>query len=388
MSFGKSKEEKDKDKTTKKTSTTTIIKLSDTSKIPKNVKVIKFERPLLDVDSSRFVKRNINSTKNITVTKMERASSFKNLTIDPAIYGSHTNNIAEYISNYNKNHGDRLYRIGKSHKSHLAFIDNVLKKNRLPKEIKSLAIIESALNFNAVSPVGASGPWQFMPETGRMCGLRVDATVDERNDLYKSTIAASKYLKTLYNMFDDWLLVIAAYNWGPGAISRVLNSSNGNSFWDIKSKLPKETQNHVMAFIAVSTIMDSKSNCLELGRYPSSTKIPKANFSSLSSNFGNKEIAANENEVNSNSTSKLQVTEAEKLQISALKVKGNYHLSAIAEVLEEDVSKLERWNPDFNEKIKNSQDAVLIRIPSDKLDRFLMKKEMINRLSVTLLQAK
>ena len=98
-------------------------------------------------------------------------------------------------------------------------IDAVLVKHGLPKELKYLAVIESQLKSNARSWAGAVGPWQFMPATGRIMGLKVNRRVDERRDIYKSTHAASRYLTSLYSLYGDWLLVIAAYNGGPGKVN-------------------------------------------------------------------------------------------------------------------------------------------------------------------------
>ncbi|MFO7939920.1 MAG: transglycosylase SLT domain-containing protein [Bacteroidales bacterium] len=131
-----------------------------------------------------------------------------------------------------------------------------LEKQGLPNELKYLAIIESALNPKAVSRVGATGLWQFMYATGRMYDLTTNSFIDERRDPRKSTIAATRFLKDLYDIFQDWTLVIAAYNCGPGNVSKAIRRTGGKrDFWDIYYFLPRETRGYVPAFIAATYTM-------------------------------------------------------------------------------------------------------------------------------------
>ena len=132
-----------------------------------------------------------------------------------------------------------------------------LAKFELPLELKYLAIVESALNPNARSRCGATGLWQFMYPTGKMYGLNVNSYIDERSDVYKATEAAAEYLKSLYSMFGDWQMVLAAYNAGPGTISKAIRRSGGKkTYWEIRPYLPIETQGYVPAFIAANYIMN------------------------------------------------------------------------------------------------------------------------------------
>lgn len=132
-----------------------------------------------------------------------------------------------------------------------------LDKYNLPLEFKYLAICESALNPLARSRSGAMGLWQFMYPTGKMFGLKVTSYVDERCDPYKSTIAACQYFEYLYKMFGDWEIVLAAYNGGPGTVSRAIRRSGGKkNYWEIRPYLPRETRGYIPAFIAVNYIMN------------------------------------------------------------------------------------------------------------------------------------
>jgi membrane-bound lytic murein transglycosylase D len=150
-------------------------------------------------------------------------------------------------------------------------IEEQLAKHNMPLELKYLAIVESALNPVAISRVGAGGLWQFMPGTGKLYGLEITSYVDDRFDPIKSTEAACKYLKFLYETFDDWQLALAAYNSGPGNVNKAIRRSGGKKdFWSIKPYLPKETQGYVPAFIAVNYIMNHTS---EYNIYPKAPLI-------------------------------------------------------------------------------------------------------------------
>lgn len=134
--------------------------------------------------------------------------------------------------------------------------EQILDANGMPLELKYMAIIESALNPNALSRVGASGLWQFMYYTGKRYGLDVTSYVDERRNPVKATAAAAVFLRELYNMYGDWHLAIAAYNCGPGNVNRAIARSGGHKdFWKIYYNLPRETRGYVPAFIAAAYAM-------------------------------------------------------------------------------------------------------------------------------------
>ncbi|RYE26674.1 MAG: LysM peptidoglycan-binding domain-containing protein [Sphingobacteriaceae bacterium] len=126
----------------------------------------------------------------------------------------------------------------------------------MPEELKFLSVVESALDPNAVSRVGATGPWQFMFATARLYGLKMDNYVDERKDPIQASYATARYLKDAYNDFGDWLLAIASYNCGKGNVIRAMQRSGGNDFWSIRNYLPAETRGYVPAFVAISYVMN------------------------------------------------------------------------------------------------------------------------------------
>jgi len=128
-----------------------------------------------------------------------------------------------------------------------------LDRYDLPLELRALPMIESALNPLATSPAGAKGLWQFMYATGKLQGLEIGSYVDERSDPVKSTDAACRYLKRLYDMFGNWELALAAYNAGPGNVSKAIRASGGKTnYWEIRPYLPRETHMYVPNFIAAN----------------------------------------------------------------------------------------------------------------------------------------
>lgn len=144
------------------------------------------------------------------------------------------------------------------------FVEELLKEG-MPTELQYLPVIESAINPNAVSRAGAAGLWQFMPATAKGLGMEVNSLVDERRDVRLSSRNAARYLKQLYEIYDDWSLAIAAYNCGPGNVNKALrraggegesNNKNKKDFWEIYDYLLAETRGYVPAFIAANYVMN------------------------------------------------------------------------------------------------------------------------------------
>ena len=170
------------------------------------------------------------------------------------------NLITEYNYAYNEVSLERIKRYCYKYRSYIAKIlergmyyfpifEQKLDKYNLPIELKYLAVIESSLNPNALSKSGASGLWQFMYETGKWFDLEVTTYIDERKDPYKSTESACRYFEYLYNIFDDWELVIAAYNAGPGYIKRKMKTTGCDNYWCLRPFIRKETQDYIPKFI-------------------------------------------------------------------------------------------------------------------------------------------
>ncbi len=170
------------------------------------------------------------------------------------VYNEH---VKTFINLYMYRKRESLSRMMGVSQLYYPMFEEVLDKYNIPLELKHLAVIESALIPYARSGAGATGLWQFMYPTGKMFGLKVDSYIDERCNPYKATVAAAEYLKSLYSMFNDWQMVLAAYNAGPGTISKAIRRSGGKkTYWEIRPYLPLETQSYVPAFIAANYAMN------------------------------------------------------------------------------------------------------------------------------------
>jgi membrane-bound lytic murein transglycosylase D len=154
-----------------------------------------------------------------------------------------------------KRRGFTSITLGRS-KLYFTMFEEKLAEQNMPLELKYLSVIESGLRPQVKSRAGAMGLWQFMYRTGKMYGLNQNSYIDERMDPELATEAACKYLKQLYNMYDDWNMALAAYNAGPGNVNKAIRRSGGKmTYWEIRPFLPRETQGYVPNFIAMSYMM-------------------------------------------------------------------------------------------------------------------------------------
>lgn len=161
------------------------------------------------------------------------------------------------IKGYLKNRRRTMARLMALSDYYFPMFEEELDRQGLPLEMKYLAIVESALNPRATSRVGATGLWQFMFSTGKMFGLEVNSYVDERSDPLMATEAAAKYLHSLHKSLGDWDLALAAYNSGPGNVSKAIRRSGGRTnYWNIREHLPRETAGYVPAFLATMYIFE------------------------------------------------------------------------------------------------------------------------------------
>lgn len=176
--------------------------------------------------------------------------------------------VRAYIDLYANRKRKLVSKVLSTSRFYFPIFEEVFDRENVPMELKYLAVIESALNQRAISPVGAAGLWQFMAPTGRMYGLRSDNLIDDRKDIIKSTEAAVKYFKNSYRIYGDWLMVIASYNCGPGNVSKAIKRAGGGkrTIWEIMPYLPRETRGYVPAFIAAAYVMNYAS---EHNIYPS-----------------------------------------------------------------------------------------------------------------------
>lgn len=294
------------------------------------------------------------------VTKYGFKDLFKNYSYNSSMpYASQVNPYAEnYMQDYLKAHQNYLLNLRKTGRPYFNFIDGILVQYGLPKELKYLAVIESDLKSNALSVAGARGPWQFMDYTAKQYGLRVNANEDDRTDYSKSTNAAAKYLLYLYKDLKDWLLVIAAYNGGPGRVYNAIKKSGSHNFWNLQYYLPEESRNHVKKFIATHYIM-------ETGNTDGNPADSKFNYSSLSDNDSSL-IAAH-------------LTAEEKKDVDSTQVSGRYIAEIIAKNVDMDLADFNRYNPNFNNMLSTGA-TYNLQLPADKMKEFFDKKfEILNQ---------
>lgn len=259
-----------------------------------------------------------------------------------------------FVKDYMDSEGKRLTEMKKWGKPYFDKINSIFTRYDLPVEMKYLAVIESDLRTSATSHVGAAGPWQFMPATARELGLKVSRSNDERRDFNKSTVAAARYLTKLFDKYGDWLLVIAAYNGGPGKVNDAIRKSGSRNFWDLQNYLPAESKNHVKKFIATHYIMEGDG--------------------------GETTLTKKENET-------LALMEASLLadaNTSMIAVTGKYNSTALTRIIAMDPLEFNKLNPGFD-KLLSANGTYNLRLPVDKMTLFQANKPLILEKSVELM---
>ena len=251
---------------------------------------------------------------------------------------AHNNVVQQFIDRYaNRLRGTIAYCLGAGN-FYMPIFEEALETYQIPLELKYLPVIESALNPKAVSRVGAAGLWQFMPATGRQYNLQMNSLVDERRDPIKASYAAAHLLSDLYKVFGDWNLVIAAYNCGPGNVSKAIQRSGGSKdYWQIYPYLPRETRGYVPAFIAANYMMTyySLHNIC-----PMSSRLPA--------------------------------------QTDTVMVTKKIHLEQIAKVLNVDIEMLRALNPMYrHDIIPGNTEPYALRLPLSDVNRYIENEDAI-----------
>ena len=259
-----------------------------------------------------------------------------------------------FVQNYVNNQTGRLNKMKSWGRPYFDLISTILEQHGLPSELKYLSVIESDLKSSAVSWAGAVGPWQLMPGTARGLGLKVSKYKDERTDYYKSTHAAARYLTDLYGLFNDWLLVIAAYNGGPGHVYSAIRRSGSHNFWDLQNYLPEESRNHVKKFIATHYIMEGAGGL---------TTMTRAETASLPS---------------------LKMATVPNPDIISTTVTGKFSSIAIMEYIKMGIADFSRLNPDFDKSLADNG-SYQLQLPTDKMNLFQANKMQILEQSIRLM---
>ncbi|MGX5818694.1 transglycosylase SLT domain-containing protein [Chitinophaga lutea] len=271
--------------------------------------------------------------------------------------------IKNYVNSYANRYSQHLAVMVERSAPYFGMIEQIFDDHGIPVEMKYLAVIESGMTHNARSRVGAVGMWQFMSGTARIFGLNVGKKVDERKDFYKSTVAAAKYLNELYDQFDDWLLVVAAYNCGAGGVQRAQRVSGRSDFWGIQYFLPAESRNHVYKFIATGYILDRFNTFFGVGGN-------NASASTMSAAPEFRKPAA--------------LTDEDLYNTVEFNISGKYRLEAIAKKLNVEAAELERLNPNFAQGLASESGSYDLRIPKEKMKVFQAEKEEILKESLQL----
>lgn len=262
-----------------------------------------------------------------------------------------------FVQDYMESNTKKLNKMKSWGKPYFDLMDEILTKHGLPAELKYLSVIESELKSNALSWAGAVGPWQLMPQTARNLGLRVGRGKDERRDYAKSTHAAARYLTQLYGLYNDWLLVIAAYNGGPGAVNTAIRKSGSRNFWNLQYYLPTESRNHVKKFIATHYIMEGEGGVTTLTKGEVEEQMIKP-----------------------------AVAAAANGETEVMSVSGKYNSVVIAQNIGMDMSEFNHLNPGFDKQMA-SVGSYDMKLPSDKMLKFQSVKPQILEQSIKLILA-
>ncbi len=219
----------------------------------------KYKSPLYD--TSKYIINNVDS-KDVSDVKLSTEILQKRLQIintKTPFHIAYNPALEKVIKSYLKYRKKYYPALMAKAEYYFPMFEKHLDQYDIPLEMKYLAIVESALDPTAKSRVGATGLWQFMYTTGVQYKLKVSSYVDERQDPLKATIAACKYLSDLYRIFGDWDLALAAYNSGPGNVSKAIKRSGGyRNYWNIRPFLPSETASYVPAFYATMYLFEYK----------------------------------------------------------------------------------------------------------------------------------
>ena len=221
---------------------------------------------------------------------------------------------------------------------YMPMFEEALDTYDLPMELKYLPIIESALNPKALSRQRASGLWQFMLHTGKQYGLETNSLVEERFDPQKSTWAAVRYLKELFDIYKDWNLVLAAYNCGPGNVNKAIRRAGGSTdYWEIYPFLPKETRGYVPGFIAANYVM---TYYCEHGICPMDSQLPAVS--------------------------------------DTIHINKDLHLQQVASVCDIDIEQLRSLNPQFKKDLVPGNSKVYaLRLPNNTVNTFIERQDSI-----------
>jgi membrane-bound lytic murein transglycosylase D len=279
------------------------------------------------------------SDPSLLVTEYPDSFYINRLQKIPSIIELNYNDIVKrFIQVYTVKRRDKMEEILALKDYYFPMFEEILDSYGLPTELKYLAVVESALNPRAQSRVGATGIWQFMYGTGRMYKLTINSFVDQRRDPVAATHAAAKYFMDMYKIYNDWNLVIASYNCGPGNVNKAIRRSGGKTnYWDIYYYLPRETRGYVPLYIAATYAMYYHN---DHRIYPRQMEI-------------------------------LPVCDT-------VMVSQNIHLQQVADVLNLPIQQLRDYNPQYRRDIiPGAYSACPLRLPMEYTPKFIDNQNLI-----------
>lgn len=268
--------------------------------------------------------------------------------------------VRRYILRYLQHSPKQVADLLRKQKYYMPLFMDIFAQYDLPYELAYLPIIESGLNPNARSHMGAVGLWQFMPATGKKYGLEINSLVDERRDPIKSTHAAAKFMMALYKIFEDWNLVIAAYNCGPGNVNKAIYRADGKrDFWSIYPFLPQETRVYLPLYIAAvysmnfafcHGITDKKEPLFYVDTLPADSIL----FPELES---------------------VSITEG--MPTDTIRMNQRIHLKQISEYIDVPIELLRQLNPQYTQDILPGSKDYALCLPLDKTGDFILNQDSI-----------
>lgn len=293
----------------------------------------------LDWISKNYINLGDNCTATSTNPQVSDSVYIDRLKRIPAIIEMPYNEVVrEFIDMYATRLRQKVAFMLSANNFYMPIIEEALDLYNLPLELKYLPVIESAMNPMATSSQGAVGLWQFMLPTGKIYGLKTTTLIDERRDPLKSTRAAARYLKDLYDIYHDWNLVLAAYNCGPGTINKAIRRAGGEKdFWKLYNYLPKQTRGYVPAFIAANYIM---AYYCEHNISPLDMKLPEGT--------------------------------------DTIHISRPLNLQQVADVCEINLDQLRALNPIYRKDIiPGNEEPYPLRLPSNYISTFIDKEDSI-----------
>ncbi|MBQ6290809.1 MAG: LysM peptidoglycan-binding domain-containing protein [Bacteroidales bacterium] len=280
-----------------------------------------------DMDSVKFTS---DVPDAVLIERLEKMNSFITLPFNETV--------KNYMVLYSEKMPTKMGHILGLSTYYLPIFEDIFNRYGLPSELKAMAIIESALNPTAVSRAGAKGMWQFMYNTARTYGLRINSYVDERLDVEKAADAAARYLLDSYNIFGDWCLAISAYNCGAGNVNKAIRRAGGNKdFWSIYPYLPKETRGYMPAFVGALYAMTYYK---EYGIVPEPVQMPA--------------------------------------HTDTFEIRRNLHFSQISEVIGIPNEDLQNLNPQYiHDLIPGNEAPYILKLPYNYTNAFLDNQDSL-----------